>query len=342
MKFDNQTPFPAALELGSTSDIEQLGLLSCRVSYAWDEDGGLSPLPAAEMWPITRAPQIFEGTLLLPDSDFRRQDIDILVFGDAVAPTGKRAREMRVGVASGRFVRQYDVVGDRQWQRLRDDEPWQASTPQPFESVELAECRAFGGKASLDGRQLPFLMNPAGQGFVVEETSIAATPLPNLERMDRRIEKWDDRPVPACLQKPQGGLLLDTSGPGSWEEIGDDGMKLTGAMMRHSFQQAPPDFVCPRGGLGGDMLLKGFDESGLIRFALPPEVAKHERGASAFVEVGALRSSFALRIASLIVLVPDRRLIVGYTAAFRYMMQPRDVRRTILRWSGDTHFTLER
>ena len=340
MKFDNQTPFPAALEVGSTSDHEQLGLMSCRVTYAWDDAGAIRPVAAAEMWPLTLSPENFEGILLLPDSDFRRQAIDILVFGDAVAPAGKRAREMRIGVASGRFVRQFAVLGDRTWQRARDDTPWQSSTAEPFETMALAGDRAFGGKATFQGSRRPYLANPSGRGFVLEEDAVHTTALPNMERIDQRVVHWDDRPAPAVLHKPQGALLLDADGPDSWAEIGVDRLRLTRAMMRHSFQQAPPDFICPRGDLGRELALKGMDARGVIRIALPPEVATPQLGATAYVEVGALRSMFALRIATLIVLVPDRRLIVGYAAACRYLMQPGEQRRTVLRWAGDTCFSV--
>lgn len=341
MKFDNQTPFPAALDIGSTTEHEQLGLLSCRVTYRWDEAGALNPLPAAQMWPVTRSPEEFEGTLLMPDADYRREGIDILIFGNAVAPRDKLARELRIGVATGRFMRQYDVIGDRQWSRVSDGEPWESSVPAPFATMELDTQRSFGGSASLNGGSQPYVMNPTGRGFVLEEQSAAAVQLPNVERTEQRIGQWSDRPIPACFQKPQGGLLLDESGPYSWDEIGTDTRKLTQAVMRQSFQQAPPDFVCPRGGLGPQLLIKGFEENGLLRVALPPEVATPESGAVAYVEVGALKAVFALRIASLIVLVPERVLVVGYSTAFRYLMRPREMRRTQLRWHGDTRFVLE-
>ena len=45
MKLTNSTPFPAALQVGSTTDVEQLGSVACKVSYQWDDDGSIFPLP---------------------------------------------------------------------------------------------------------------------------------------------------------------------------------------------------------------------------------------------------------------------------------------------------------
>ena len=113
MKLVNHTPFPALLELGSTTDHEQLGTVVCKVSYQWFDGGDLYPLPTDSMWPVHRAPAMFQGTTLLPDGDFRREGIDVLLFGDAIAPGGQPVAALQAGVASGSFLRHIDVLGDR-------------------------------------------------------------------------------------------------------------------------------------------------------------------------------------------------------------------------------------
>ena len=350
MKLENLTPFPASLDTGSTTDHEQVGMLGCRISYQWGEDGELTPLPAPAMWPVATAPQNYEGTLLLPDADYRREGIDVLVFGDAVAPDGQPVQAMRVGVASGAFVRQFDLLGDRHWQRVpavdgragKDESPrWQPSPPEPFVRMPLACDRAFGGQAPFAGAARPYAMNPVGRGYALDVDALEGVPLPNLERTDQRIVRWNDTPVPACFHKPPGGFLLPATGPDSWAEAAADRQLLTRAAMRQSFQQAPPDFVCPRGALGPELVLKGFDAGGLLRIALPPESSSTARGAVGYVEVGALRACVPLRVVALIVLVAQRMLVVSFAAAFRYLMRPGEARRALLRWHGDTAFRLE-
>ena len=49
MKLHNASPYPALLEINSTTNHEQLGCVACRVSYYWDDNGTLTPLPAEEM-----------------------------------------------------------------------------------------------------------------------------------------------------------------------------------------------------------------------------------------------------------------------------------------------------
>lgn len=347
MKLTNACPYPALLEVGSTSDHEQLGTVVCRVSYQWNDAGELYPLPIDAMWPVARAPETLEGVQLLPDTDFRRQGIDVLVFGDAVAPAERAVTHMQVGVASGRFVRQYELWGDRKWRRATTSKsagqaPWQPTPPEPFVRMPLGNDRAFGGKAVLGQAEAAWFMNPAGRGYVIDPDRAEGVDLPNLERGDQPIRAPTDTPVPACFHKPEGGLLLAAQGVESWAELGThDPARQARILARQSFQQAPPDLVCPRGDLGRRLSLKGFDSRGLLHVALPPEESRPGQGPILEVEVGSRRGTFALRIATLIVRVTQRMLVIGYAASFRYRVDPGELRRAVLHWHGATEFRLE-
>lgn len=347
MKLRNDTPFPADLQMGSTTDLEQLGTVACKVSYQWDDAGAIFPLPDDAMWPVAKGPAQYEGVQLLPDLDFRRSGIDVLVFGPAVAPEGKPVQEMRIGVASGTFVRQFDVIGDRHWQKQeRPDKrvDWRMSPPAPFVRMPLGCEQAYGGTALMADARMPFSMNPNGKGFVANVDGAEGAALPNIERIDQRIAQWQDQPVPACLHKPPGGMLLPTTGDDSWAAIGEskDMGRMVRTMVGQSFQQAPPDFVCPRGALGPRLALKGFDAAGLQQIALPPEQATVQaQGPVVYVEVGALRSAFPLSISAIFVLTAQRTLVITFAASFRYLMRGADQRRAILAWHGATDFALE-
>ena len=343
MKLVNHTPFPALLELGSTTDHEQLGTVVCKVSYQWFDGGDLYPLPTDSMWPVHRAPAMFQGTTLLPDGDFRREGIDVLLFGDAIAPGGQPVAALQAGVASGSFLRHIDVLGDRHWQRAGAQGAWQLSAPQPFTRMPLGCERAYGGQASLQGSGAqPFSMNPQGRGYVLEEAQLEGLALPNLERPGQRITRWTDQPVPACFHKPQGGLLLAAEGPESWPEAAGaaDPLRLPQVLMQQSFQQAPPDFVCPRGALGSRLSLAGFDAAGVQHLALPPEVASQQQGPCAYVEVGKLRAVLPLRIGSMVVLTLHRMLVLTFVASFRYLVRAGELRHAALAWHGATDFAL--
>ncbi|RYF71756.1 MAG: DUF2169 domain-containing protein [Comamonadaceae bacterium] len=343
MKLTNDTPYPSVLEMGSTTDHEQLGTLACKVSYQWNDSGEIFAVPEEAMWPVARAPELYDDVMLLPDADYRREGIDVLVFGGAVAPGGQPVDRMRVGVASGRFVRQFEVVGDRRWVQAEPEAAWQASAPVPFERMSLGCGRAFGGSASFGGAAQAFSMNPGGRGYALDPEDLGHVSLPNLERLDQRLSQWSDQPVPACFHKPPGGMLLPASGPESWNEAAgaQDAMRLSQVLLKHSFQQAPPDFVCPRGELGPRLSLKGFDAAGMQHIALPPEVASAQQGPVAYVEVGSLRSMFPLRISAIVVLATQRMLVVTFAASFRYLMRPEETRRAVLKWHGAHEFALE-
>ena len=348
MKLRNDTPFPADIQIGSTTDSEQLGTVACKVSYQWSDDGELFPLSDEAMWPVAKAPAQYEGVLLMPDLDFRRGGIDVLVFGAAVAPGGTPVREMRVGVASGRFVRQYDVIGDRRWQRhARPDKTveWRMTPPAAFVTLPLGCENAFGGTAQMRHARMPFSMNPGGKGFVPDADFAEGAPLPNIERIDQRIAQPHDQPVPACLHKPQGGLLLPTHGEASWAAACEqpDTARLMRTVIAQTFQQAPPDLVCPRGALGPSLALKGFHAEGLQQMALPPEQATVQRqGPVVYVETGTLRAAFPLAIRTILVLAAQRTLVITFAASFRYLMRAGDKRRAILQWHGATEFAMER
>jgi hypothetical protein len=347
MKLLNSTPFPADIQIGSTTDSEQLGTVACKVSYQWADDGELFALPDEAMWPIAKAPAQYEGVMLMPDLDFRRGGIDVLVFGPAVAPQGKPVREMRVGVASGRFVRQYDVIGDRRWQKQEKPDKtveWRMTPPAEFVTMPLVCENAFGGTAQMGHARMPFSMNPLGKGFVPDAAFADGAALPNIERIGQRIARPQDQPVPACLHKPQGGLLLPAQGESSWAAVGEskDNDLLVRTLVAQTFQQAPPDFVCPRGALGPSLALKGFHAEGLQQMALPPERALVQRqGPVVYVETGMLRSAFPLAISAMLVLAAQRTLVITFAASFRYLMRPGDARRAVLQWHGATEFAME-
>jgi hypothetical protein len=58
-------------------------------------------------------------------------------------------------------------------------------------------------------------------------------------------------------------------------------------------------------------------------------------GPTVHASIGELKSLFPLFISTIVVLVPQRVLVVSYLGLFRYLFQPEEMRRAELRWYGE-------
>jgi hypothetical protein len=347
MQLVNESSFFADKSLGSTSDLEQVMTVALKMTMTWDDTGKTFCLPKDSWWPLNQGPADYAGVSLSSDFDFRRQHIDLILFGKARAPERRALQRMQVRVSTGAFDRAYSVIGDRRWRQQGKE--WVPSEPLAFASMPLSNDRAFGGHHVREQAQCAFPMNPSGKGFTLDDQNLSELELPNIERPDQLVTHWSQTPIPACFHKPAGGLLLNSTGSGSWQElVGSasgaqvDKTLWSKILLRNSVPQSPPDFIVPRGSLGSKMLLAGFSHEGDLRFALPPEQGKTDvTGPVVFVDVGAKRSAFPLKIATILLVVEQRILVVHYSTSFRYGIYPGEERRAALRWFGPTEFSLD-
>jgi hypothetical protein len=335
MELTNNTGLPAGFLVGSTSDDEQLGMVASKVTYRLDERGGLQPLDADQMWPVYGAPAIVNGATILPELEYRKEGVDIIIFGNAVAPNRRAIPRMSVRVECGAVNYPVEVFGDRQWKKSWGR--FSISDPLLFEEMPLMNDRAFGGHAIMAGEEVLHPVNPDGRGFCMSKEEVEWKLLPNLERPDELITSWQKPVTPACMFRPKGPLM-DATGPGSMAALAalPDPTALPLALTRRMFSQTVPGLVCPSGKLGRTLRLSGFDAAGDVVFPLPPERAVPSKsGPTVHVSVGALRSRFPLSISTIVALVPQRVLVVTWLGLFRYFFRPEEMRTAELRWSGD-------
>ncbi len=97
-----------------------------------------------------------------------------------------------VGIAVGPIVKALRVTGDRVFTRDAHG-ALRASNPAPFTIMPIRWERAFGG--------LAFPENPLGLGLepVPDDDGRLVHALPNVEYVDARVERVEDRPAPACF-----------------------------------------------------------------------------------------------------------------------------------------------
>jgi hypothetical protein len=343
MQLKNASGFPAAMLVGSTGEFEQLAIVACKCTWALDARGGLTPVSPESAWPVFREPVVVNGVTLSSELDYLKQGIDLLVFGEAVAPRRQKVTQLAVEVRCGPVRHAIDVIGDRRWvrrgglSRLRLRPGFSMSEPEPFASMPLTNDRAFGGSPLVDGRPCPHPANAEGRGYLPLEEMVEGAPLPNLERPDQRIEMWRDTPLPACLFKPTG-LLLDAEGPCSQKGLGESGNmgEVTRRLYPRMLNQAVPALVCPEGQLGRTLSLSGFDPDGTMRFPLPPERSDPGRwGPCVRATIGGKRSRFPLRVVTVAAFPQQKAVAVTYLGLFRYLFVPEELRSAELAFFGD-------
>ncbi len=335
MQFKNLTNLPGEILVASTSDREQLAMVASKITYRLNGEGGLDPVDITQMWPVYIEPAIFNGVNFLPELEYRKKGVDLLVFGEAVAPRREQIRRMTVRIECGPVDYRIEVFGDRSWKKSLGR--FKMTESQPFQRMPLTNDRAFGGKVLLAGEEAQHGSNPEGRGYCSSKKEVDGKPLPNLEHPDALIRSWKDTPVPACLYKPKG-LLLDAKGPGSLEELAKspDPLDLPRAVATRAFNQTVPGLICPAGQLGRFLRLSGFDANGDVIFPLPPERSiPGEAGPAVHVSIGSLKSRFPLSISTVVALVPRRVLVVTYLGLFRYLFREEEVRTAELRWYGE-------
>jgi hypothetical protein len=320
MDFVNTAPYPAVLASGSTGDGEMVYSIACKITCRIEKDR-LSPVVGEGAWPVFEAPFVYEGVVLAPELDVRKQGVDLLVFGQARTPGGRPATKQLVGVECGKLRYEVLVIGDRVW--TNNAGSLVPSEPRTFVEMPLTNDRAFGGSPTMDGLPMPHPINPAGRGFYLSPETAEDKPLPNLEFPDALIRNLEDKPAPACFFKPQGNVLVKLEGENDIDELFRES-------VRYGFNQTIPALVAAPEDLGPALRLHGFSPEGDLTFPMPPQ-----SGPTAHVTTGARRSCFPSALSTVVALVDEQVLVATYLCAFRYLMQPLEKRRVELRWSGD-------
>jgi hypothetical protein len=134
------------------------------------------------------------------------EGVSVTAAGTAHGPP-KAPYVQPVSLRAGEQLRRLVVFGDRVWSRQLGG-GLAASAPAAFEGIELSFARAFGGgwdvpPGLLEGTDLPHpgyrrhhLWNPGGVGYYPDAVRAAGAPLPNIERPDQLVQKWNDAPDP--------------------------------------------------------------------------------------------------------------------------------------------------
>lgn len=321
MELVNRTPVPAACAIGDGWDDEhQAGVVTAKATFTYEPGGSLalntqSPLPLFDDDEPTRFG-------VIPRDDLPREgdDFEVIFLGCAHAPRGVRTDAMEVALSVGPLTRRLAVFGDRRWTDAG------ASAPQPFRSMPLTWQNAFGGAClALVDRDSPVIVtdarNPAGKGFDPWPQARAladflrcppgypsldpSLDLPNVESPEALIRRRDDAPDPVSWATLPLSSVAQAKRMIDLARTQAEGRAV---LTEQRFHRAVSDWVIPRPEEGAEVVLRGLDPSGEVRFSLP------SLDVVADFDVGGARTTVALAPQTLVVLGEKRTVTVTYRA----------------------------
>jgi hypothetical protein len=311
----NKTSLDIRLAKGHVTDELAVAALVVRRAYRVEGDG-LAPIeelpaPLPSDPPDTSIHPVWEG-------------VSVTAAGHArgpKAPPFVRLIELRVGSV----VRRLSVLGDRVWEQ--GGGALVRSEARPFDAIELSFARAFGGSYEVPpgllgdlphpGFTVRHRRNPGGVGLYPDAARALGALLPNIERPDQLLNRWNDDPLPGgfspCADLT-GWRLESEMQPKVRAHLARGGAAADFVSEPPSFrllQHAPPDLVFDDLPVGTRIELSGLGD-GPVRFVVPPcPCGAKVQGPKALVEV-------APRLRAVHVDADRRILITVHDLAFRY------------------------
>ncbi len=322
MKLANHTDLQARLFTGALHEDLNGGWVVARKTYAL-LDGNQGELPLhAEQWPVFGEALTTEVGRFPADDYPLRPQAELVVVGTAKSRRPVPHLEVRLSVGS--FTNRMLVFGDRRWVKRGNE--LVASQPALLGELDLGLARSFGGTADYEGMAFPHPLNPAGKGFYLSAAQAAEQPLPNLERPDWLIRKWNDQPPIATwgpVTNAQAWQLAEWVAERTRSSRQPLDEKEISQKSREVHQSAaPPPLLLPEIRPGDPVQIDLGVES--FRFRVPSLVA------SVRTQVGRRRGTYPMKVAGLWVIVPKRLVVMTWIARFKYGLRPKEKRSAVL------------
>lgn len=279
MEVFNQTQCVHETTMGL--DIAGREHLSVVFRGTWDFPEGDRGVPtlAQDQAPLVMADQYtgdpgFSATQWETDFAFRKPHPEIIVQGAAYAPNGQKADRVRVGVRVDDWLKQFDVVGYREWQAAGP--LIRPSRPVPFQKMPISYDTAFGGADQFDSEDetaAAFAQNPVGRGFASPkyQDKINGLALPNTEAVGAPISSPYDEYTPMALGPIGRAWPARAQFAGTYDQDYIDTIFpfLPPDFDERYFQSAPSDQWVKTLRSGAQVVIVGMTPSGRVTFALP-------------------------------------------------------------------------
>jgi hypothetical protein len=211
----------------------------------------------------------------LHESDFahRKPFCDVVVVGSAYAPPGKAVRRLQVGVQVAGMVKQFAVVGDREWSKGLGGVV--GGDARPFAVMPISYDVAYGGtdrtSEAHDGKVFTYTPNPVGRGYWKLTDQIDGKPLPSTEALNERVTAHTGSYQPMSLS-PTGRNWSPRAGhAGTYDQewLDNDSPFWPKDFDYRYFQSAATDQWIPYPRGGEAVVLQNLTPDGLRSFRLP-------------------------------------------------------------------------
>lgn len=279
MRILTNTRFQAQSTMGL--DVAGREYLSLVVKGTWDfpPPGSATPQKARVQRPLIMADEFtgapgFSAPRWETDFAFRKAACDVVAQGAAYAPGGRPAERVRVGLRVGDWVKQFDVVGPRQWRTLGPSIT--ATRPFPFTRLAFGYDTAFGGpdRSRMDEEAPPvFADNPYGLGFATVRAGsrIDGLDLPLTEAADDPVTSPFGAHRPMALGPIARVVPSRARHAGTYDEAWQKTIFpfLPPDFDERYFQCAPEDQQIARPAPGTPVVIVGMTPAGREEFRLP-------------------------------------------------------------------------
>ena len=364
MKILNQTRYKHEFTMGMDNSGREYLSLVVKGTFDFPANPEDTPRVSAEQRPLVMADEAsgapgYSSTLWETDFAFRKTRCDVVLQGAAYAPFGQAAERVRVGIRVGNWLKQFDVVGQREWRVIGP--AITATRPYPFTRQPFSYDTAFGGPdRSVHGDPAPpvYRANPVGTGYATlrSNAQISGIPLPNTESPDDPVLSPFGRYLPMAFGP------LSRAAPERLQYGGtyDEGWKanvfpfLPADFDERYYQMAPEDQQIDFPITGTPVILGNLTPHGREEFRLPDTALpiKVERGREVCFESRVLPDTLIFDPDAAVFMlvwriwVPMRRIITEFTEAWigpptPAMIRARDEGRGYLRAVSTTNSELE-
>ncbi|MEP5091483.1 MAG: DUF2169 domain-containing protein [Paracoccaceae bacterium] len=253
--------------------------LVVRGTFDFPTDGQTVLEPSIEQCPLVMADEAtgepgYSATMWETDFAFRKPHTEVIAQGAAYSPDGKPAERVRVGIKVDNWVKQFDVVGYREW---RNAGPVIRSTkPEPFKKKFFSYDTAFGGPDRLDPdepKPYVYMPNPVGRGFATarNQDRIYGLALPNTEAVGEEVRSPYGDYSPMALGPIGRGTPDRLPFGGTYDDNWKDNIFpfLPPDFDERYYQSAPQDQWVKPLRTGAQVIIVGMTPAGREVFTLP-------------------------------------------------------------------------
>lgn len=332
MEFVNESKAEGRLFIGALNQRANSALVLARSAFRLGPRADMIE-PADEEWPIFAEPLKTEYGVFPSDDYPLRSKAEIIVV--ASVRSRRAVRYLQPQLQVGKFADRLLVFGNRRWIKQQGD--LVPSEPEPFVEMQMGLNLAYGGSADYGGEVLPHPLNPAGKGFYLSADVAAGGPLPNIERSEALIRRWNDQPPIATWGVVPDGMVWQMA---AWiqsrnkktPQTSPAGVEDIQAQTTRELQEqglkmfptaAPPELLIEALHPGDPVALDLGEER--IQFRVPT------RQFSVSVKKGRQALIKNLTPTALWVFVPKRLVVVTWRTRFKYDLRAGEKRVTVLR-----------